>query len=394
MVTYGDRVLDSLPCQRTILESERAAGWKSHHVGGFVTQTGDGKLYVAFGSNNVVFASSEDAGRTWKTQDMDLPGVQGLVALGDNSLLAPVAKSSAAAPIEFYRSADGGKSWKKISEIPHQPFDVTFIDGNLLRLRDGTLLVPVNHRTHPPEGGDVMQQAIHAGYVLRSTDGGRSWHNRPDSKFWGAMKEAKLAVVGVTPEARFPGPGGMFLGCYEIGLEEISTGTVLGALRYQTGAPWQTPAIISEWNGRLPDSHGSPFKNVLLGESLDGGVTWKNLRPVVDGEGRTLVRKMDTSAELLQLPDGRLVMVIVRRWPYSRCQLIAKVSDDGGRTWSPEDYRVSAGFGYPSSTALPDGTIITATGRTIPKYAGYKMSQQPHRAQVIRWRLREPEGKR
>jgi hypothetical protein len=69
-------------------------------------------------------------------------------------------------------------------------------------------------------------------------------------------------------------------------------------------------------------------------------------------------------------------------------QLIGKVSEDGGRTWLPEEYRVMAGFGYPSSLALPDGTIITVSGKTVPK-EGVRISERPRGAEVIRWRLQE-----
>ena len=51
-----------------------------------------------------------------------------------------------------------------------------------------------------------------------------------------------------------------------------------------------------------------------------------------------------------------------QRW-YRRGQehLLAGVSEDGGHIWLPGEYRLQAGFGYPSSVALADGTIITAT---------------------------------
>ena len=46
-------------------------------------------------------------------------------------------------------------------------------------------------------------------------------------------------------------------------------------------------------------------------------------------------------------------------------------------TWLHDEYRLSAGFGFPSSILLDDGTIVTATGSSIEGKAG---------AQVIRWK--------
>jgi len=379
VVTRSDHVVNTLPCERIALDVE---GRTTPHIGASVGRTSDGTLYAAIsGGPTALFASTDD-GRTWTRSDVDVPedgGIGVFTVLADDSFLGVA--GGAAKPISFYRSADRGQSWEKISELPLEPFEGMYPDGNLLQLRDGTILFPVNWRVNAPEGGNVLGQGLFVQYVTRSTDGGRTWQNGPDPAFWRRLIEAKLTVVGVSKEAQNPGPGGSFPGCFETGIEELPDGTILAALRY-SGAPepWHSPEIVAAWRGGEPDIWGRMFKNVLLSDSPDGGHTWQNLRPVVDAEGQTLLPHYDTSAVLVQVPDGRLVMAIVRRRADPQ-QLVAKVSEDGGQTWLPEEYRLAAGFGYPDTLALKDGTIITVTGKS--REGG------PLGAEVIRWRLPE-----
>ena len=68
--------------------------------------------------------------------------------------------------------------------------------------------------------------------------------------------------------------------------------------------------------------------------------------------------------QLVQVPDGRVVLVHDRRYPYQHAHTRARISNDEGRTWEPEIYHVSDGMGYPASVALPDGTVVTITGNT------------------------------
>ena len=140
-----------------------------------------------------------------------------------------------------------------------------------------------------------------------------------------------------------------------------------------------------------PDAHGRLFRHVVLGQSPDGGITWERLRPVLDAGGTPLMAHGECNGELLQVPDGRLVLVHQTRYAEGperargyyrgRSQLCARVSEDGGETWLPPRYRLLFGFGYSSSLALDDGTIVTASGASLGD------NGDPRRAAVIRWRL-------
>ena len=68
--------------------------------------------------------------------------------------------------------------------------------------------------------------------------------------------------------------------------------------------------------------------------------------------------------ELVQLSEGRIVLLHTNRYPYPEGNLRARVSSDEGATWSDEYYVVSDGAGYSGSIVLDDDTIITVTGNT------------------------------
>lgn len=89
--------------------------------------------------------------------------------------------------------------------------------------------------------------------------------------------------------------------------------------------------------------------------SADGGQSWKyDQRPVPDqGEGNP--------SSVIQLADGRICLTYgVRSEPFG---IRAKLSSDGGHTWSSEFPLRSDGggrdLGYPLSVQRPDGNIIT-----------------------------------
>lgn len=91
--------------------------------------------------------------------------------------------------------------------------------------------------------------------------------------------------------------------------------------------------------------------------SGDNGVTWKFLnRPVEDTGGHH-----GSPPSLIRLKDGRLCLTYgYRSAPYG---IRARLSSDGGRTWSPEirlrDDAASWDVGYPRTVQRADGMIVT-----------------------------------
>ena len=391
VVTRGGEVVTTLPCERIPLDGKgrwsTLRGQNLAYVRGQVGQTSDGRLYAHLGgcwghywavsaARNVMF-ESQDRGRTWTSWNVDLP--EGRIigefhVLNDDTFLAGATQSSDNC-VSYYSSSDRGRTWTLISEVKSDPFTAIFIDGNLTQLADGTILSVVHYAVLPPPEVH-FSQAVYAGYVQRSSDGGRTWSARPDPEFWKPLIDAKLLVAPTGPTSRIPGPGGTFPGTWEIGLAQDASGRVLGAMRF-SGAqwPWHKRMMV-QWGGRPADDVGRIFRQVMSSDSTDGGLTWTPLRPFADAHGVPIIVQQETNGHLLPLPDGRVVLVHQRR--FGAHQIIGRVSLDGGETWLHDEYRLSAGFGFSDSVLLDDGTIVTVMGKS----AGGK-----HGAQAIRWRL-------
>ena len=126
---------------------------------------------------------------------------------------------------------------------------------------------------------------------------------------------------------------------------------------YRNEASWR----LWQWATSYYDHHrnrlSSYEKNLLMADSDDGGITWKNPRAVTH-----LLDEMHGSA--VQLPDGRIVLMYVHRLPALHGGERAKVSRDGGYTWEEELYYLNT-VGAPNweevLTALKnaDGGVFT-----------------------------------
>jgi hypothetical protein len=103
-----------------------------------------------------------------------------------------------------------------------------------------------------------------------------------------------------------------------------------------------------------------------------------------DAEGRALLIFGECHGGLVELPDGRVVLVHDRRYPYDKMGSIGRISENGGKTWSRSAYHVSAGCGYPASVVLEDGTIVTVTGST--RYDTQPIPIEPWSVEAVRWR--------
>ena len=116
--------------------------------------------------------------------------------------------------------------------------------------------------------------------------------------------------------------------CHEPHVVELDDGTLLGAVRVH-----------------------NPFTSMIT-RSTDGGKTWS----VMESIGAA-----GSPPHLLKHSSGAIVMVYgYRSAPFGER---AKVSRDGGKTWSDEiilrDDAPSGDLGYPASVELPNGDILT-----------------------------------
>ena len=382
MITRDQKVIGDVRCERFELDGK--GRWISHHGSGSVGQTSDGQLYAVV--SGVLF-TSEDEGRRWTEIEVEeCPGTfigVPLCVLGDDRFMTVFGDESGIIVLE---SRDRGRQWQQIGEVGKGSFDQMYPDGTMLELADGSLLMPADYRIDQPDdlayrfGSDCQ-------YMLRSIDGGRTWGRTPDEVFWQMVKDVPFMVRGLTREALNPGRGGSFPGCYETDFLQQKDGTILAAFRYSGfPLPWHEK-YAKQWGAvDEPDDHGRVLRHIMLGHSTDAGATWQDLRPVADATGHTVLRHGDCNGELVEVPDGRMVLIHQRRYPRELAQQVARVSEDGGKTWSRDEYQLMGGFGYSGSCVLDDGTIITAIGQAISDETGSWVNP-PYQAEVIRWRL-------
>ncbi len=216
------------------------------------------------------------------------------------------------------RSRDRGATWERRTwTIPGYTGVTGFPRGTVLD--DGTWLFPV-YTSRPDAGGD--------GLIFRSIDEGETWR-------------LHLAIPRV---------------CNEWAVVEVAPGRVLGHLR--SAHRWGHP--------------GDDRMYALEVWSEDGGLTWT--QPV-----ETAFQGYPN--HLLRLKDGRILCSFgYRRTPMG---VRALISEDGGNTWDldheyvlrddagttsnawPAEKHAQPGFGssdvgYPMSTELDDGSILTA----------------------------------
>lgn len=204
------------------------------------------------------------------------------------------------------RSTDGGKSWS-----PQIPTIVNSPHGPI-QLKDGRLLYA---------GKQLWTQERKIG-VCESKDDGLTWQ-------WLADIPTRK---GDEAEKSY----------HELHAVEAADGTLIAQIR----------------------NHNEANKGgTLQSESKDGGKTWSEPHPVCFG----------LPSHLLKLRDGRLVMTYGhRKAPFGNQ---ARVSTDNGKTWGAEIIVSGDGksgdLGYPSTVELGDGTLLTVwyEGMKEPKLA-------------------------
>jgi sialidase-1 len=217
-------------------------------------------------------------------------------------------------------------------------------------------------------------------WVLRSTDGGKTWSppiativNSPHGPT--QLKDGRLLYVG---KQLWNTDG-------KIGVAESKddglTWTWLGEIPMRPGDEvkkgYHELFAIETDDGRILAqirNHNKPDVGATLQcESTDGGKTW------------TVPKSIDVwglPSHLLKLKDGRFVMTYgYRRKPFGNQ---ARISADQGRTWS-EPLTISADgeagdLGYPSTVELADGTLLTvwyefqkAAGKAVLRQAKWKV---------------------
>ena len=285
--THGD------PTTRTsfIRSSDNGETWHTHVTpdpaggnGASVNQLSDGTLIV----NNFrwLFVPFSDRDKV-----SHLPGY------GEYEDLA---MAGASGGVHITRSTDDGYTWRPAKRLEIAIAEVSTA-GRVVELEDGSVLLPLN--------APGLDGPSHGCLVMRSTDGGETWHS-------------PAVVAG----------GNEGLDFAEMRLLPMPSGRVLASMRTRQA-------------------------NFYQSYSDDGGKTWAAaVETPVWCEG-------SSPFDMLLLRDGRVLATYGHRRPPFGVR--ACLSEDGGATWQTggevvlRDDGLDRDMGYPSSEQLEDGSILT-----------------------------------
>jgi photosystem II stability/assembly factor-like uncharacterized protein len=210
------------------------------------------------------------------------------------------------------RSTDGGKTWSK----PFTLLDHRLDDGAhaVFTCRDGTVLCFIGVQaswygySQPPDAFKKDIDGLNTKqFVLRSTDGGKTW----------------LKPIGLKS------PGNFYERAHGGRPIQLSDGGVLWATYYQVA--------------------GEKYLRGAIRRSDDFGKTWKVLYKISRPDNN-----IDEPA-IAELKDGRLILV-------TRPDAAIFLSDDRGATWEDSGVRItppdSPKFKAPQFIVLPDGAVV------------------------------------
>lgn len=351
-------------------QPEYYCGWPT------VARRANGELWLSWSGGReahvcpfgqVVAMTSRDEGATWTyprvlldsaTDDRD----SGVLETAKGTLLVTTFTSLAYEPLLAKQAAMtelSAEGWKKGQMNP----------GQLARWKAAHARL-----------GDAERKAELGEWLIRSTDGGRTWSTRlptvvnsphgpiqlRDGRLLYAGKqlwtgEKKVGVAESTDDgqswkwlAEIPARGGDSARDYhELHAVEAADGTLIAHIRNHNKA-----------------SAGE----TLQSESRDGGRTWSEPHPI---------GVWGLPSHLLRLRDGRLLMTYGhRRAPFGNQ---ARLSTDHGQTWGEamilSGDGIGGDLGYPSTVELDGGTLLTAWYET--------MSGSPRAVlRQARWRLK------
>lgn len=279
---------------------------------------------------------------------------------------------AAAFPVPtFYRSLDGGRTWKESGRMAMGwPLHGMISDGGItfLRLQDGRLAFLAHRHVPGLHGGGLP-------VISTSSDDGASWTapalvGEPEG-VWYVMNDRMIELSSgrlVVPVAHM-----------EQGAAEGEECAALCFLSDDGGKSWKNsgvparlhdgrgmaePAVAEVEEGRLLmlARTGSGF--LFACRSHDAGENWGEPKP-------TTLMAACSSLTLKTLPDGRLIVFYNHAKPlaakafFPRTPLCYALSDDAGRTWDEPVLIDDAGallndrqLIYPSACFTKEGMLL------------------------------------
>lgn len=276
------------------------------------------------------------------------------------------------------RSMDGGTSWKlESTELP--PF---FVLDKSLDMTANTATTPIDFH--------------HSDFALW-VNGSGFYYSYNRGKTWEGPY--KLDIPGISGKMTsrtdyMVSPNGcvFFLSASDARVsagsykdrsfcaETVDGGKTFSLVSWITHEPYHVRAVMSStvradehlWVSAIRRRSGAACWIDAYG-SADSGRTWTFLSKVADTEDGATPHNGNPPS-IVKLPDGRLCVIYGFRG--APCGIRAKISADGGQTWSEEhvlrDDAVSWDLGYPKSVVRPDGSVL------ITYYYATQDRKEPH----------------
>jgi dienelactone hydrolase len=286
--------------------------------------------------------------------------------------------------VECWASSDGLKWEKRGVVTQHEPHTARMNHAVGLA-KNGVLVVLCSGWSDVQQPGRPKQAAFRDAvlrpWVLRSSDGGRTWTKRdafpapdPDWSEYVPFGDIWTGADGL-----------LHTSCYQRA-EHAEPAVNRCSWHFRSeddGWTWQRDSIIGpghnetdifplggrNWLAAARFEHAA----VDLIRSDDDGVTWQSPRRVTSigtGKGHG-----EVNGHLNRLQDGRVLLSYGVRTA-GKQGVCAKLSSDEGRTWTPP-LRLAyctGDCGYPSSVQLASGSIVTAWyAKQSPEHDGYHM---------------------
>ncbi|MCE9592345.1 MAG: glycoside hydrolase [Planctomycetes bacterium] len=243
------------------------------------------------------------------------------------------------------RSGDGGNTWSREPELIYahpmggsqDPCMVQLDDRSLVVTSYAWMLLPQEGVSHQTNGMDIRcfgwNFTFLGGYLMRSTDGARSWH--------GPILPPQIAGQATY----FPG----------VPIPAMNRGALTqGRDGHLYWAVARSPA----------DNPKQTALDLLV--SRDRGLTWAHAGPIASDPGIVF-----NEASLIETPRGDLVAFIRTAGGDLRAEglkdhgVVAR-SQDYGRTWEWHDMGI---VGHPyHATRLPDGRVFLIYGYRHPPF--------------------------
>ena len=313
------------------ITQESSGGWTegTHALAPFPVR----EVAVSPVSSNILAAGtrgdgvwlSQDCGRTWTKPSYGRPGPGKVTSLvfdphDANTLWA------GGEPIELFVSHNLGKSWQRVDSVretegvPEVVYPVATVEPHIRSI------------AIDPRNSGTMYLALQVGYILKTTDGGRSWRTLNN----GLDEDVHVIVLDPSnPETVFISTGGA----------GVRAGKAPGKSLYRSddgGETWQPQAMdFSQTYSATLAMHphdprtlvtclaksapggwknGGPQAEMV--RTSDGGLTWQPLQPDLPAENKRFASAMAYDPEQ---PDH--IYAGLRRG-----ELIH--SEDAGDTWS------------------------------------------------------------